>query len=390
MARMIFSAVFLLSLSCPNLVWSDSSPREKALDICKKSVVRVERMEIGSSSKTTGTGIFYKERRFLTNAHVVGELPENTSTFKEILSGEDISKALFWVIFGDKKYRAALVGRDPEIDLAILEVEQDIEGMVVAPLDDSDTIEAGHPVVACGNPFALEGSVSVTKGIISARDKKVGLLSYEDYLQTDAAINPGNSGGPLVSLEHAKVVGIVNSGIRQADGISFAIPVNLFKDVEQELVGTVRRSWLGIQFPFKGLKNAEGFSGIQPFYEYTGIENLEILNKMRFEIFERGGVLVTDVKLALEFDPRSGQENNPEAKSPAHAAGIRLGFIIKKFGDHEVNNSSDLIRAIFRSKPYLSTIIRVVRFSIDGERVESDLVVTPIVRLPESLRGDFY
>lgn len=397
MMRTIISVVFcclFVIVIYPNFVRSDvvsdSSFRQKALDICQKSVVRVERTEIGSSQKTVGTGILYAERRILTNAHVIGELPTSPYALKEILSDEDIVKALFWVVFRNEKRRASLVGRDPEIDLAILEIEEAIEGMIVAPLDDSDIAAIGHPVIACGNPLAMEGGVSVTEGIVSAREKKPGLLSYEDAIQTDAAVNPGNSGGPLISLERGAVIGIVNSGIPSADNMSFAIPVNLFKDVEPELVGTLRRSWIGLSFPFEGLKNAEGFSGILQFYEYTGIEDLSTLNKMRLEVFERGGVLVTDVKLAIEFDPRSGTANNPEAKSPAHTAGIKIGFIIKKFGEYDVRNNTDLIYAIFQSKPYQETLIRVVRFNEVGERIVADLAITPIIRLPKNISNGFY
>jgi len=178
-----------------------------------------------------GSGIIVtKEGHILTNSHVVRGATEVT------------------VKLGDKReFAAKVVGTDPKTDLAILKI--DGENLPYAELGDSDKIQVGEWVLAIGNPFGLEQTV--TAGIISAKGRaNVGIADYEDFIQTDAAINPGNSGGPLVSME-GKVIGVNSAMVSRTGGylgIGFAIPSNMAKAVMKALVsqGTVKRGWLGI------------------------------------------------------------------------------------------------------------------------------------------------
>jgi serine protease Do len=167
----------------------------------------------------------------LTNNHVVKD-------------AEDITVKLV----DGREFEAKLIGTDPESDVAVIKI--DAENLPTLELADSDKIEVGEWVVAIGNPFGL--THTVTAGIVSAKGRSdVGLATYEDYIQTDAAINPGNSGGPLITLD-GKVVGI-NTAILGPGGnigIGFAIPINWAKNAFDQLIesGTVVRGYLGIYY----------------------------------------------------------------------------------------------------------------------------------------------
>jgi serine protease Do len=195
-----------------------------------KSIVRSSGQKVGEG---LGTAFVYDPKGLLlTNHHVVDRASEITVGFADGLDLE-----------------ATIVGSDAQTDVAVLRVAQ--EGLPALPLGDSDAVAIGDWVVAIGNPFGLAHTVSA--GILSAkgrtRDDVVGLdpNGYFHFLQTDASINPGSSGGPLLDLE-GRVVGI-NSAVRQnANGIGFAIPINMVKQLLPMLLteGKVRRSAIGI------------------------------------------------------------------------------------------------------------------------------------------------
>ncbi len=180
-----------------------------------------------------GTGfVFDKDGLILTNNHVI----EGANT-------------ILVKLWSDKAYPAHVIGRDSRTDIAVVKIEE--HGLVPLPLGDSDVIEVGDWVVAIGNPFNLSHTVSA--GILSAKGRThddVPLpdpTGYYNFLQTDASINPGNSGGPLLNMK-GEVVGI-NTAIRgNAQGLSFAIPINMVKQLLPMLVrdGHVTRSALGI------------------------------------------------------------------------------------------------------------------------------------------------
>jgi serine protease Do len=235
-----------------------------------------------------GTGfVIDKDGFILTNNHVVE-------------GADDISVTLSSKI----KYTAKVIGRDSKTDLALIKIDgaKDISPVI---LGDSDKMEVGDWVVAIGDPFGLDNTV--TAGIISAKYRRnLGTSSYEDYLQTDAAINPGNSGGPLVNT-NGEVIGINSAIYSQTGGsvgIGFAIPINMAKELLPQLKkGKIVRGWLGVI--------------IQP-----------ITPDLQTKLGLKGtnGALVADVTDG----------------SPGDKAGLRTGDVITSFDGREIINSNDL------------------------------------------------
>jgi serine protease Do len=225
------------------------------------------------------------------------------------------------------------VGRDPLTDLALLKMEGG--PFIPAPWGDSSTLEVGDAVLAVGNPFGLDRTV--TAGIVSAtgRRAQISPLAHQDFLQTDAAINPGNSGGPLVNMQ-GEVVGI-NTAIygRQNLGISFAIPSQIAKKVCDGLRenGRVVRGWLGVAM----LDVNEAVAG-------------------QFDLQEHSGALVTEVI------PRS----------PADKAGVRRYDVIVEWNGQPVTASAGLSRAVADTEVGSTATIVVAR---NKSRVELDVHV---------------
>ncbi|MBM4113222.1 MAG: trypsin-like serine protease [Phycisphaerae bacterium] len=237
---------------------------------------------------------------------------------------------------------ASLVGVDPDTDLAVLKVEA--SDLIAARFGDSESIEIGDWVLALGNPFGLEQSV--TAGIISAKGRSgMGLATYENFLQTDAAINPGNSGGPLVDLD-GRVVGI-NTAISGPDGanhgIGFAIPASMAQRVVDELIeqGRVLRGWLGVS--------------VGPVID--------------------GSKLLPGAALVFVG-----------ANTPASAAGLRRGDVILRLDDQALESPSDFIKSIGDRAP--ESTVRVT-FLRNGESMHAMARLgerpTPIVA--QSTRG---
>jgi serine protease Do len=178
--------------------------------------------------KSLGSGfIIDKEGYILTNNHVV----EKATSIKVRLSD-------------DKEYEAKVVGKDAKTDLALIKINAH-NSLPVAVLGDSDKLEVGDWVMAVGNPYALDHTV--TAGIVSAKGRVIGQGPYDDFIQTDASINPGNSGGPLFDL-NGQVVGINTAIVSGGQGIGFAIPINMAKALLPQLKnkGKVVRGWLGV------------------------------------------------------------------------------------------------------------------------------------------------
>lgn len=179
-----------------------------------------------------GTGFIIDEQGLiLTNNHVI--------------AGADEIKISFTEDDNEKQTDAVIVGRDPELDLALIKVKTNRK-LTAISLGDSDALQVGEYVMAVGNPFG-QGH-TVTHGIISAKGRKSPDLALANYIQTDTPINPGNSGGPLVNLR-GEVIGINNAIDARAQGIGFAIPSNMVKSVLQQLKtkGRVSRGYIGVQ-----------------------------------------------------------------------------------------------------------------------------------------------
>jgi len=202
---------------------------------------------------------------------------------------------------------AKVVGRDSKTDIALLKVEA--SGLTVIPLGDSSASQVGEPVMAIGNPFGLDQTV--TTGIVSATGRAIGSGPYDDFIQTDASINPGNSGGPLINAR-GQAIGINTAIFSQTGGsvgIGFAIPTSLAKSIVSQLAdsGKVTRGWLGV--------------GIQPVTPDIA---------KSFGRTETTGALVSSVSEG----------------SPAEKAGLKAGDIITEYDGRKVERVSDLPRAV--------------------------------------------
>jgi Do/DeqQ family serine protease len=182
--------------------------------------------------QTLGSGVIISDEGYvLTNNHVISQASKITVALP-----------------GGQEFAGVLVGGDPNIDLAIVKIDAG-DALPSVTLGDSDSLMIGETVIAIGNPFGLEHTV--TTGVLSARNRSIkggdGRV-YNNFLQTDASINPGNSGGPLINID-GEVIGINTAIYAQAEGIGFAIPINRCKRVIADLIeyGEVKQAWVGVR-----------------------------------------------------------------------------------------------------------------------------------------------
>tara|TARA_B100001996_G_scaffold367997_1_gene340138 strand:+ start:513 stop:1934 length:1422 start_codon:yes stop_codon:yes gene_type:complete len=232
------------------------------------------------------------------------------------------------------EYKAKVIGKDPYMDLAVLQIESD-EKFKPVTFGDSDKARVGDWVIAIGNPFGFGGSV--TSGIISSRNRDIGLTRYDDFIQTDASINQGNSGGPLFDL-NGKVIGIntaiVAPGQSGSIGIGFAIPSNSASKVINQLLefGETKRGWLGVRIQ-------------QVTEEIAELEKLE----------KPEGALIASVS----------------EKSPADKAGIKAGDIILEFDGKKVDTMRTLPKLVAQTKVGKRVTVKIWR----SQRLISKTVV---------------
>ena len=223
---------------------------------------------------------------------------------------------------GEKEYEAKIIGADPLSDLAVLEI-QSKDKFVPVKFGDSDKAWIGDWVIAIGNPYGFGGTV--TAGIISARNRSIGLSRYEDYIQTDASINQGNSGGPLFDM-NGDVIGINTAILGQSGsiGIGFSIPSNSAKKVINQLIefGETKRGWLGVR-----IQNVT-----------KEIADVEKLDKPR-------GALVASVA-----------ENSPSDK-----AGIKAGDIILEFNGILIKEMKELPRIVAQTEVGKTVEVKIWR-----------------------------
>ncbi|MEK6786740.1 MAG: Do family serine endopeptidase [Nitrospirota bacterium] len=285
-------------------------------------ITSTSRLHEGSGERTpnasgSGSGLIVdSDGHIVTNNHVIGDANEVE------------------VRFSDKtKLIAHVVGKDPDTDLAVIKVTTD-RPLPSARFGDSAGVKVGQWVLAVGNPFGLDRTV--TLGVVSGIGREnINLSRYENFIQTDASINPGNSGGPLFNLR-GEVIGINTAIINFAQGIGFAIPSNMAKQVIEQLLakGKVVRGWLGV--------------GIQPL-------TAELAKK--FGVTEGEGVLVNEV-----FE-----------KDPAALAGIKPGDVIVRIDGAVVDSPNKLSRLIATLIPGTTSKIEVVR---DLKRLTMDVPLT--------------
>ena len=201
-----------------------------------------------------------------------------------------------------KEYEAKIIGTDTNTDIALIKIKAD-KSLPVTEIGDSDRVRVGEWVIAIGNPFGLEATV--TAGIVSAKGRVIGAGPYDNFIQTDASINPGNSGGPLFNME-GKVIGINTAIVAHGQGIGFAIPINMAKTILSDLKtkGKVTRGWLGIS-----------------------VQDVSEEMAKNFNHKNKTGALVSDV---FKDDP-------------ADKAGLKIGDIITEMNGKAVKDTHELL-----------------------------------------------
>jgi len=268
--------------------------------------------------KSLGSGfVINSDGLILTNNHVV----ENADKIVVRLSD-------------GREFQAELVGRDAKTDIAVIKIDSD-KDLPTAPLGDSEKLEVGEWVLAIGNPFGLEHSV--TSGIVSAKGRHIGAGPYDNFIQTDASINPGNSGGPLMNMR-GEVVGINTAIFSRGGGnigIGFAIPINLAKELLPQLKtkGKVSRGWLGV-----------------------------VIQKVTPAIAE---------SLGLE-KARGALVANVSKDAPADKAGVKVGDVIIEFDGKKVKESNDLPILVASTPIGKKVPVKVLR---DGKEAVLSVVI---------------
>ena len=255
--------------------------------------------------RSLGSGVIIDpdQRYILTNNHVVAYADEIKIRLDD-----------------GKEFEAEVVGRDPKTDLALIRTKRSLDVKDGAPLGDSDEAQVGEWVMAIGNPFGLERTVTV--GIVSAKGRVIGAGPYDDFLQTDAAINPGNSGGPLFNMK-GEVVGINTAIVATGQGIGFAIPINIAKQLLPQLEkGKVIRGWLGVS-----------------------IQQVTDEIAKSFQLKEPKGALIAEVM----------------EDSPAEASGMERGDIIVTFDGKDIAAPNDLQRIVANTTPDKKVKVKIIR-----------------------------
>jgi len=257
--------------------------------------------------KSLGSGFIISHDGYIfTNNHVV----------------EQADKILVKLSDG-KEYEAKVIGKDAKTDIALIKIKTN-DSLPVAETGDSEKLRVGEWVLAIGNPFGLEQTV--TAGIVSAKGRVIGAGPYDNFIQTDASINPGNSGGPLFNME-GKVIGINTAIVAQGQGIGFAIPISMAKTILPDLKarGKVTRGWLGVS--------------VQDISE-------DIAKSMKLK--ERSGALVSDV---IKGDP-------------ADKAGLKSGDIVTEINGKPIKDTHELLLMIAGFRIGETIKIKIVR---DGQ-----------------------
>lgn len=259
----------------------------------------------------SGSGVIISENGYIvTNNHVV----ENASELEVSM-------------YDKRTYKAKLIGTDPSTDLALIKIEE--KGLPKTVFANSDNVKVGQWVLAVGNPFNLESTV--TAGIVSAKGRNIGILDrdrfpIESFIQTDAAVNPGNSGGALVNLS-GELIGINTAIATQTgtfSGYSFAVPSNIASKVVEDLIkyGNVQRAFLGVT-----IRDVNG----------------KLAEEKDLNVYD--GVYVDSLV------------TNGSAK----AAGIQVGDVITKVDDRKVNSVAELQEQIARHRPGDNVAVTVIR-----------------------------
>ena len=255
-----------------------------------------------------GSGVIYDSRGYiLTNHHVIENADE-----------------IMVKLMDQREFSARIVGVDPMTDLAVLKIFS-FSSFPTPVFGSTENLGVGEWVMAIGNPYGLDGTVTV--GVISGTQRSdLGIATFENFLQTDASINPGNSGGPLIDLD-GRVVGINTAIAEIGSGVGFAIPVEMATRIADALIdkGTVERGWLGV-----------------------GIQSLTPELAVSFKVSQDEGVLV----------------NNVDDGAPAQRAGLLQGDIIISFDGQSVPDSKSLQKRVAETRIGKSVPLRIIRDGI--------------------------
>lgn len=275
-----------------------------------------EKREFSTSS--LGSGVIVTEDGYiLTNNHVVKDVDEIKVTLQD-----------------KREFTGRVIGADPKSDLAIVKVEAD--GLPVIKMGKSENLKVGEVVIAIGNPFGLDHTI--TMGIVSAIGRSnVGIAEYEDFIQTDAAINPGNSGGALVNVK-SELIGI-NTAIFSTSGgymgVGFAVPSDMAEAVMQSIIkhGKVVRGWLGVT-----------------------IQDISPDLAKHFQIQHKNGALITDIL----------------NDTPAEKAGLKRGDVIIEFDGKPVDDSTTLRNRVAGTLPEHESALKIIR---NGNEISVTVII---------------
>ena len=280
--------------------------------------------------RSLGSGfIIGSDGSIVTNAHVI----EN-------------AKKIIVKLSDKREFEAKVLGKDPKTDVAVIKIDSD-ESLPTADLGDSEQLQVGEWVMAVGNPFGLDSSV--TSGIISAKGRHIGAGPYDNFIQTDTPINPGNSGGPLVNLR-GQVVGINMAIVSQTGGnigIGFATPINLIKELlpQLEAKGKVTRGWMGVAIQEVTPDLADAFGLQKPH-----------------------GALVAKVLTG----------------GPADVGGIKVGDVITEYDGQQVKEANDFPLMVARTQVNREVQVKVLR---EGKNVPFRVTVGEMPEAPEEKIG---
>lgn len=284
--------------------------------------------------RSLGSGFIISDEGYiLTNSHVV--------------SGADEIKVK---LSDGREFKGEVKGLDEKLDIGLIKIDAK-DHFPIAALGDSDRIRVGEWVMAIGNPFGL--AQTVTAGIVSATGRVIGTGPYDDFIQTDASINPGNSGGPLFNM-NGEVIGINTAIVAGGQGIGFAIPVNMAKNIISQLKekGKVTRGWLGVVVQPITPELAQSF----------GMEG-------------KNGALVSEVI----------------KDGPAEKAGMKAGDIVMEFDGKKINEMNDLPRIVASMPVGRKVPVRILRdgkqeeISVTIERLKDDDGEGPATAAPDRL-----
>ncbi|MCE7063789.1 S1C family serine protease [Dyadobacter sp. CY326] len=285
-----------------------------AVDKIKNAVVKIDTYKtVNGKLKPAGSGsgfVFSSDGLIFTNSHVV-----------------DGAEKVMVSLLNENEIEATLIGKDPDTDLAILKIYT--QGYSVAKLGDAADLQIGQFVIAIGNPYGYQHTV--TTGVVSALGRTLQTQSgrmVDNVIQSDAALNPGNSGGPMINTD-GEVIGVNTAVIQGAQGLSFSVNINTAKEIAKQLIhdGKVFKAFLGLQ-----------------------LQDVQINEKVRqhHKLLNRTGIFITKI-----------EENTPASRSQ-----LLEGDIVVSFNNKTVNDSNELFKELTNKSILTITNISVIRHTV--------------------------